>query len=67
MDTIDEAQSAVLAESEHLSWLAHKAAAEIPEGVPGECYECGEHSKRLVDGRCAPCRDDSGLNFMEQY
>lgn len=33
------------------------AAAAIPAGVPGECSNCGEHMPRLVDGRCAPCRD----------
>lgn len=34
-----------------------RAAAEIPEGEPGECWHCGEWSGRLVDGACAPCRD----------
>lgn len=33
------------------------AAAAIPAGEPGECHECGEESPRLVNGRCAPCRD----------
>jgi len=33
------------------------AAAEIPEGTPGECYDCGEYSERLVYGICASCRD----------
>ena len=33
------------------------AAAEIPEGYPGECVSCGLESKRLVDDLCAPCRD----------
>jgi len=33
------------------------AAAEIPEGVEGECWECGLFSKRLVNDTCAPCRD----------
>ena len=34
-----------------------KAAAEIPEGYPGECESCGLESKRLVNDMCAPCRD----------
>lgn len=34
-----------------------KAAADIPLGEPGECIECGLESKRLVNDRCAPCRD----------
>ena len=29
----------------------------IAVGEPGECHECGEHSLRLVGGRCAFCRD----------
>ena len=32
-------------------------AAKIPEGIEGECVECGLESKRLVGNRCAPCRD----------
>lgn len=32
-------------------------AARIPVGSPGECYQCGEESQRLVNGACAPCRD----------
>lgn len=37
--------------------VIRKAAAEIPEGTPGECYDCGEHSERLVEGVCDRCRD----------
>ena len=33
------------------------AASKIPKGEPGECKYCGEESKRLVRGVCAPCRD----------
>ena len=33
------------------------ARAPIAIGVPGECDECGDHSPRLVMGRCAPCRE----------
>lgn len=33
------------------------AAANIPEGQPGECDLCGEPSLRLVKGNCARCRD----------
>lgn len=32
-------------------------AAAIREGAPGDCDFCGEHSERLIDGVCAPCRD----------
>lgn len=34
-----------------------REAAAIPPGTSGECDLCGEHSMRLVDGACAPCRD----------
>ena len=32
-------------------------ASLIPVGEPGECKMCEEHSLRLVNGYCAPCRD----------
>jgi len=38
------------------------ARGEIPQGRPGECDLCGEHSERLVGGACAPCRDRYGLD-----
>jgi hypothetical protein len=40
---------------------ATAAAANMPKGVPGECYYCGEESMRLVNRACAPCRDERGL------
>jgi hypothetical protein len=33
-------------------------AAAIPAGEPGECNECGDQMLRLVNGVCAPCRED---------
>jgi hypothetical protein len=33
------------------------ARGDIPPGVEGECDLCGEESKRLIGGACAPCRD----------
>jgi hypothetical protein len=38
-----------------------RLAAQMPVGKPGTCRKCGEHSKRLVKGNCAPCRDRFGL------
>jgi len=38
-----------------------KAAADIPEGVAGNCAKCGDYNPRLVLGNCAPCRDRFGL------
>jgi hypothetical protein len=37
------------------------ATRPMPEGVEGECDDCGRYSKRLVGGRCAPCRDGRTL------
>lgn len=33
------------------------ARQPVPEGEPGTCEECGDESGRLVEGRCAPCRE----------
>lgn len=53
-DPVDDAQ--VLQDA----YLAHSIAAArrpIPLGAPGVCDECGDDMPRLVNGRCAPCRD----------
>lgn len=34
-----------------------QVAAAIPEGVQGDCEDCGYWSSRLIGGVCAPCRD----------
>ena len=54
VDLIDAAQQL---ESEHLARSIRAALVPVPEGVPGECESCGEDMPRLVEGRCAPCRD----------
>jgi hypothetical protein len=54
MDEIDRAQQR---EEEDRARAISAAAHEIPTGMPGECDLCGEHSMRLVEGACAPCRD----------
>lgn len=33
------------------------ARGEIKPGTAGDCDLCGEHSMRLIEGACAPCRD----------
>lgn len=57
-DTADTIQENQALESNSLLIEAHKAAAEIPEGHPGFCRVCEEHSLRLVNDMCAPCRDE---------
>jgi hypothetical protein len=54
MDDIDRAQQR---EQEDRDRAISAAARDIPAGSPGECDLCGEHSMRLVQGACAPCRD----------
>ena len=53
-DLIDEANDK--AEMDRQGLIA-AARQPIPIGEPGICRECLEESKRLVGGRCAPCRD----------
>lgn len=38
-----------------------RAKAQLLPGVSGECDHCGEHSLRLINGACAPCRDRKKL------
>lgn len=40
---------------------AQAAAANMPRGYSGDCIYCGEESLRLVNGGCAPCRDQRKL------
>jgi len=53
-DEIDRLQEHEIMHREQQIKAARK---EIPAGVPGECFCCGEESLRLVGGNCAPCRD----------
>ena len=32
-------------------------ANKMPIGEAGDCDQCGEPSRRLIDGICCPCRD----------
>ena len=54
MDEIDRGQQR---EQEDRERAIAAASKNIPTGTPGECDLCGEHSMRLVQGACAPCRD----------
>lgn len=58
-DEIDRLQELRDIENDNLVRTATRA--EIPAGEPGECQHCGEHSPRLVNTSCAPCRDELGL------
>ena len=57
-DEIDRAQQR---EQEDRDRAIAAAARDIVPGHPGDCDLCGEHSMRLVEGACAPCRDRYGL------
>lgn len=54
-DDIDRSQDYQMVMNYHAIRVV--TSTSIPIGEPGECRECGEHSQRLVGGRCAPCRD----------
>ncbi len=48
-DLIERTMAATIARASRL--------ADLPKGETGECDLCGEESRRLIDGVCAPCRD----------
>ncbi|WP_010218865.1 hypothetical protein [Sphingomonas sp. PAMC 26621] len=53
-DVIDMAQRLQAADNDT---AIAAACVPVPRGVPGDCHQCGDESKRLVDGWCALCRD----------
>lgn len=54
----DEMDRAHEAEEHHRDLaLANREPFTLLKGKPGDCETCGEHSMRLLDGMCAPCRD----------
>jgi hypothetical protein len=58
---MDEADRAGPEVERYLAEAIRKNTRELAPGKPGECDLCGEHSMRLVDGVCAPCRDKHKL------
>jgi hypothetical protein len=42
-----------------------RAAANIPVGTKGHCKVCGNYTKRLVTGICAPCRDKALVGYAK--
>lgn len=57
MDEADIANDSAARELARREHATRQAAASMPAGHPGDCDLCGEHSQRLVEGACAPCRD----------
>jgi len=41
----------------HLDRSIRAARVSLDPGVEGDCENCDEHSLRLVNGLCAPCRE----------
>ena len=39
-----------------------ETAFELEEGTRGICWACEEPSQRLIQGKCAPCRDKALRN-----
>jgi len=57
-DKIDRANEAA---QKNLDAAIEAARSDIPPGNPGDCDLCGEWTGRLIDGACAPCRDEFNL------
>jgi hypothetical protein len=58
---MDEADRAGPEVERYLAEAIRQNSRELAPGKPGECDLCGQHSMRLVDGACAPCRDKHKL------
>lgn len=56
-DVIDQGSEREQLDTANAVDAVRRAAAAIPAGSAGDCDLCGEHSMRLVQGACAPCRD----------
>ena len=54
----DQAEFASELEQAHVERsLAATPRAGFEAWVPGKCEECGDETLRLVEGKCAPCRE----------
>lgn len=58
-DEFDRASE--LEEQQRQQALANRPAFQFDPGTPGDCEVCGYWSGRLVQGACAPCRDQFKL------
>lgn len=57
MTVADDIDLATELQDAHLDRSIRAARVPVAVGHPGECEQCAEDMPRLVDGRCAPCRD----------
>jgi len=57
----DIGDEAAKIEAEHLARALQASRRPVEPGEPGECEACGEDHPRLVNGRCAPCRDRAAM------
>lgn len=54
----DEIEFAARLEQAHIETaLALAPRVTFEAWVPGICEECGDETPRLVEGKCAPCRE----------
>lgn len=60
-DVIDQGSEREQRDRDIALTAARHAAENMPAGSAGDCDLCGEHSMRLVQGACAPCRDKYAL------
>lgn len=57
MDEADRAQQDAEAMEQAATKRRKQGPYVLDPGYSGECEYCGEFSKRLINGHCAPCRD----------
>jgi hypothetical protein len=64
-DDIDLSNDRVMLATDAGIAAVRREAANIPKGRAGECKACGEYTKRLVTGICAPCRDRALIGYAK--
>lgn len=42
---------------------ALKTEFNLPKGIEGDCGSCGEFSLRLINNKCAECRQEEEKRF----
>lgn len=65
-DEVDLTEEAMRIHTDARIAEVRKAASSIPPGEPGDCGGCGEYSPRLVNKRCARCRDAHDRMYVKR-
>jgi hypothetical protein len=65
-DEVDLTDEAMRVHTDARIAQVRKEASQMPVGEPGDCGGCGEYSQRLVNKRCARCRDARERMFVRR-